>query len=142
MGKRALHQPILIAPDEAEPDLQDDEAEQGNAAKRSNRIVADPAPASTKIAEHRPRTADEIREARRRASNEPPQDPKQQQAEDREPRIEVEVVEMLLRRPPAEGDQRDERPVEEPRGKIPDCDPARRRGGLRGFFSHASFLLR
>ncbi len=69
VSERALHQAVLVAGDQPEPDLQRNEADQRDDAKRSERVMADAPPRPAKIAEHRARTSDEAGEARRRASD-------------------------------------------------------------------------
>src|SRR5256885_17257005 len=64
--------------------------------------------------------AHEVRKARRRASDEAPQQAEDQRGQDRAARPDVPVGVVVLDRPPAEQDQRREQPVENARRQVPD----------------------
>ena len=58
-----------------------------------------------------------------------------QQGQDGKPRPDVPIVVMLLGRPPAEGDKANQRPVEQPRRKVPDRHFHAANPGYSGCFS-------
>jgi hypothetical protein len=72
------------------------------------------------VEEHVARAADEVGEARSRASDETPADPEQDQEKDPVAEPEMELVLVLFGAPPAQPNEEDEAPVEEASRKIPD----------------------
>src|SRR6185369_15763628 len=63
---------VFVFGDEAEPDLDRDGDEQGDDAERAERVMTDAIPTAPQIGGDGPRTADEARPARGRATDETP----------------------------------------------------------------------
>src|SRR5205085_8893640 len=100
-GQGAEIKPVLILRDEAETSLNYEHAEQGKHAQRPQGRVSDPPPAAAQIVAHRRRPANESGEPRRRAANEAPEQPEDQQGQDGAARPDVPVSVVITDRPPA-----------------------------------------
>src|SRR4051794_37940211 len=96
---------VLVLRDQPQPDLDRYRAEQGQDAERSQRRVPDPAPASAEIGKHGPWTPHEVTKTRGRAADEAPEQPEDEQSQDRAAGPNVPVGMVVVDRPPTEGDQ-------------------------------------
>src|SRR5690348_1001008 len=119
-AERAGVYSVLVFGDEPKPDLHGERKEHREHAQRAERIVADADPAPLEMISESARPAHEARPARRRAADKSPQQPKDQQRQDRAPRPDVPVGMVVVNRPPAERDQRRDEPVDQPDGQVPD----------------------
>src|SRR6478752_6587036 len=77
-------------------------------------------PAPAQIIANRARAPHETGKAGRRASHDAPQQPEDQQGQDRAARPDVPVGVMIVDRPPAERDQTSQQPVNQPNRQVPD----------------------
>src|SRR5581483_5172885 len=112
-GKWARVDAVLVFGDQAEANLDCKRDKHRDDAERPQRVVADSDPAALEMIGERPRSPDKAGPARCRASDEAPQQPKDQQGQDRAARPDVPVGVMLVNRPPAERNQCRDQPVDE-----------------------------
>src|SRR4029079_2673790 len=117
----AGEEPVFVFRDQPESHLNGERAEQGKDAECPQRRVSDPVPAPAQISEYGARPPHEAREACRRAADEPPHESKDQQRQDRSARPDGPVGVVVVDRPPAEGDEAGEQPMDQPHRQVPDA---------------------
>src|SRR3954447_5872112 len=81
--ERAGVDAVLILGDQAKPNLHKQRQKYDNDAERPQRSVADPAPAAPQIGEYGSWAPHEVSEARGRTAGEAPQQPENEQRQDR-----------------------------------------------------------
>src|SRR3954451_25442917 len=82
--------------------------------------MADAGPLTPPVAGELPRSANEVGEPGRGASNEAPQEAENEKRQDRAAGPDVPIRVVVVDGPPAEGDQARKQPVDQADGQVPD----------------------